>query len=255
MPTPKQSKVLSQKTKPVINSTQKQSHQLQQGVRKYGLQRFKDKTHPQMWRVNAHGGHFAKLGPMGELGDDVIIQVDLNPKYRKMIEDGIFGKSFSVIKVYHLFYNAVYMDVRNETDKWIDIKVPADSNDLRKSMHDAIRSKGGSNIRNFPFMVVLNTRGIEYAKVVNKMKEKFIKHKGTHTYDYGKSGNLLDDMGAVKGWYDWILLMSRTKARTLFKTFIQNDIMPIISNIAIKLGLKNTDIYNAARQMFTVKYL
>lgn len=194
---------------------------------------------------------------MGELGDDVIMDIDLNYRAKQMIESGLFGREMTQKMLIVALYNSVYRVLRAYINKWIDVKVPSDTEALRESMKNALTPAGGSKVevnQGFPMLVIMNTRGIDYAKVVNKMPSSALQHPGNHWYTTGRTGNVLDDEEAQTGWYNWILLMGRNEAQRLFRNFIRNDVVPMITPVAASLGMNGTQIYNAARQMFSATF-
>jgi hypothetical protein len=229
------------------------THEFQKKIHKRGLKELKAGTHPQQWRATAHKGKYSKLGPMGELGDDVICEIGISRIGAQMLNGKII-KELNYTNLFRILRNSVYEPLKQAINAWIDIKVPADTEELRQSMKNALTPSGGSQTNSMPLLIILNTRGIPYASVVNKMPSEAVKHPGNHASSIGRYGATLDDPGAISGWYNWVLLQGRTKARALFNQFIKSDVQNIISPFATQLGLKGSAVYNSARQMFTAVF-
>ncbi|MHA1382350.1 MAG: hypothetical protein ACTSR3_01190 [Candidatus Helarchaeota archaeon] len=188
-------------------------------------------THSQMWRVsgieqprNKIIGKGANLGAMGELGDDVIIYVVPTDTFEDLIEQGFIKKKW----VYRKFYNIVYRPLKNYVLAYINTWVPSDRGNLRKSMARSLTKRGGSIIGDFPFLMMLNTRGVEYANVVNNMPTSWLKHggrgdihpmMGRRVKSRHPPNKVLYDPKAIHHFYDFILLNGRKKAKTLYKSF------------------------------------
>jgi hypothetical protein len=229
-------------------------------IRKAGVRNLLQGTHPQQYRQTAPTpsknlqGPLATLGPMGELGDDVIMEIDLSYAGKQTINQRL-SRDLNVTNIFRELRNNVYEPLREYIEKWIDIKVPSDTTELRNSMKNAMKPSGGSRTNGFPMLVIMNTAGVDYAKVVNNMTDLMLKHPASHHRNIGRFGAPLDDKGAVKGFYDWIVLMGRNKAVKLFQDYVKNIVQPIVKPVANMLGITGSLVYNTARQLFTVKFL
>jgi hypothetical protein len=242
------------------NKYTKTTAAVNKAVRKAGVRNLRQGTHPQQWRGGAItgarkriGGAGGRLGQMKPLGPDTMCEINLSDEGERILKLG-FTRDLTLKHVFGLIYNQIYKELREYTDKWIEVKVPSDTENLRKSMHNAMLPSGGSNTDNFPLYVEMNTNGIEYAGVVNKMPTEWLQHPGSHWYNKGRFGQDLEDEGAETGWYNWIVLMGRTKAQTLFQTFLKNTMQRLLRPIAPALGVSGNGIYNEARSMFSARF-
>jgi hypothetical protein len=227
-------------------------------IRKVGVKQLKAGTHPQQWRqtgatpAKTLSGHGAKLGPMGELGDDVILEVGLTMEGERLLK--IRAPEWSLNNIKTLFRNEVYDPLQEHVDQKIDLWVPMDTGELRNSMHNALTPSGGSKTNDFPFKILLNTEGIPYAKPVNNMPSDWLQHPGGHFINRGRFGGSLLDEDAKKGWYNLVLVNGRSEARKLVEGFIRDTIQDLIRTNAGKLGVFG-NYYQKARSMFSIKYL
>lgn len=227
----------------------------QKAVRKVGLKALRSGTHPQQWRnYNAPGqravaGPGATLGPMGELGDDVILEVSLTPMAQADLRAKSYGKEFTLTAIQREFWQQVINPLRERTERKIDIWVPRDSGDLAESMKNALYPAGGSKDRGFPYLFILNTKDIPYAKVVNAMPAKWLKHPARyHRNKSSRTGNSLNDPSAIKGFYNITLLFARNLAKDLMKNYFNY----LKSFTTWKVGQSQAHI--AARQLLSVRY-
>ncbi len=90
--------------------------------------------------------------------------------------------------------------------------VPKDTGDLRKSLIDSLRK---SNTHGLQLKMSLDTGNIQYANVVNNMPDRMLRHP----HPGGRLG--LNDPKAQKGWFQFIDMLLNTRARKLFKVFIE----------------------------------
>lgn len=187
--------------------------------------------HPDDWRVEGIEGPRKKiigaggrLGPMGELGQSLIFSIHVTEYGKKLMLRGI--REFTKTRVWKTFTNLVYdpLQVRmgDKVDKW----VPADTKRLRQSMKASITPAGGSHVEMLDmigpngFTVLLGTPGIKYAKVVNRMPERWLRHPGKHSPGTrGRTGKTLSDPQARKGWYNLVLLDSRSFVKSRMSIF------------------------------------
>lgn len=179
------------------------------------------------------------LGPAGELGSDIIIKMSRSLKFPRIVKL-LGGSKTSVLE---LLRQDIYEPLIRYVSQRINRYAPRDTGNLRRSLMASIRTQPTQILR-FPFRVVLNTRGVDYAKVVNRMPTSWLKHPGSHTSTskVGKLGKSitvrqLHDPDAVKGWYNFILKDARDRAKKLFSSF-----------------LTKTGDYNLSRQMFHVRF-
>ncbi|MHA1440253.1 MAG: hypothetical protein ACTSPK_00125 [Candidatus Heimdallarchaeota archaeon] len=202
-----------------------------QDVRSNRLQEFRQGTHTQMWRVDEIIGarqqiigHGANLGAMGELGDDTILYVVDTDIFKELIDQKFIKKKW----VYRKLYSIVYKPLKTQLLSLINAWVPSDEGDLRRAIAKSITQRGGSQIHGFPFLVMLNSRGVEYGKVVDKMPTSWLKHGGSgdvhhllgrRTRSRHPPHNPLRDPKAIQGFYGFILLSGRKKAKKLYKKF------------------------------------
>ena len=216
---------------------QRQINIPEQVQRKKGMGLFKALSHPQQWRVetitgtrNKIEGDFATLGPMGALGDDVICEIILNYSLLQTFVTGIANiKEETIIRV---MKNVLFQPVATYLHTKIDILAPLKSQALRKSLHNAVNN---SMMKGAPYRLVLNTDGVDYASVVNKMP----------TSSLIKSGMA---PGAKKGWYNLLLLEGRNKSKTSFTAMVKSIASLFPAGMAKRYF--NRTSYNLARSLF-----
>ena len=229
-------------------------------VQKAGQRSLRGGTHPQQsFRGGTSGPRKkltspgAKLGPMGELGDDVIFEVGLREGVLEAYRLLGAPRSFNKTAFWRDLRNMVYIPFQIFMDKRIESWPPSDTDDLRKSLHNSITASGGSNIRSFPFQVVLNTRGIPYAGPVNKMPVSWTRHKGSHPPTKNSLGTgFLNDPNTKKGFYDLLLLNGRNIAVKLMKDFLQAQAAKLPSTF--QLPGKKRNRFNLVKSLFQIKY-
>ena len=208
--------------------------------------RYKTGTHPQMWRVTKHNKAGSKLGPMGPLGDDVVIEVRLKYDIYKVVPD------ISQQYLIGTLGSRVQEPLLDELYTKLNIWVPKDTGALRRSIRSRMDNSTASLKQistTKPWRMVIGTPDIEYAKPVNKMPADWLKHKPQPSRFPGFT---MDDPAAVKGWYDWLLRDGRRKAQNLFRDYLKGTIEPIIKKAAPLLGIKN--VINFTKGIFIVKY-
>jgi len=243
-----------------FNRTKTIPRKISSEVRKYGRQNLKAGTHPQQWRQTSPTpaqvlqGPGATLGPMHELGDDVMIYCGLSYQGEQFLVSKI-ARELNVMNFTRLFRNEVYEKLRVYVNKWIAIKVPMDTEDLRNSMRNAMTPSGGSLTNKYPFEILMNTKGIPYASVMNEAPEAWLRHPASYHRNIGRFGAPLNDPRAVKGWYNWIVLMGRQYAEKLFKAFVKSTIQPLIKPFGPLIGVSGIGVYHLARSIFTVRFL
>lgn len=245
--------------------------QAQAATRKQRQKQFRAGTHPQQWwRVkDIRGarkkilGTGANLGPMGELGDEIIIQLKLSFGYNlveKVLPD------LSRDKVWKLIQENVYVPLAVELDKkifkWVPVMSGALSDSIRKSMtpDSSIITKEAFLQTNM-FEVVLNTKGIPYGKPVNKMPKRYTVHPASH-HPNRRNGYSLYDPSAEPGFFNLLVVHGRNYAKALFIAFMRNNFVPVIKKAlagitALKtmLGLNiNANPYNIAQSLIEVRY-
>lgn len=200
-------------------------------IRKNRRKEFREGTHSQQdWRVKSVEGTRQKvtgaganLGAMGELGDDVVIYISMGNAYKEIMNMKIIKKSWLLNTFKRLVYTPLKRHLLAEINAW----VPSDSDTLRKAIAKSITQRGGSQLKGFPFLVMLNSRGVKYGKPVNKMPTSWLKHGGAGDVHalLGRrtksrhDGHVLSDKKAISGFYNWILMSGRKKAEKLFPIF------------------------------------
>lgn len=223
--------------------TQRKGYKLRQATHKFGQKQLKQGTHPQMWRA---GGPGSRLGPMGELGDDVIIEIFLKPKAQQLVNA---TREISMRKIKTGIKQTIYNPLEKYLYGRIDLDVPSDTENLRKQIkgriNDAIITIDQISTTS-PFRVVLGTPNVPYAGPVNRMPTSWLQH----TSGTGRQGDPLNDPNAKKGWYNLTLLNGRNRAMRLYKDFIRNDIVPMLRTVKA-LGAAPSAV---ARAMFKVKF-
>lgn len=184
------------------------------------------KGHPQQWRVERVEGPRKKiigaggrLGPMGELGQTVLFSVHVTDYGRRLLERRI--RDFSKNKVWRSLTQMVYNPLQTRLEQKVDKWVPKDTGRLRGSLKASITPAGGSTVEIVDMMsgrgftVLLATPGIKYAKVVNRMPTKWLQHPGPRhgAGETGRTGRTLNDPDAKTGWYNLLVLDSRSFIR------------------------------------------
>jgi len=122
-------------------------------------------------------------------------------------------------------------------------------------MRNAMTPSGGSLTNKYPFEILMNTKGIPYASVMNEAPEAWLRHPASYHRNIGRFGAPLNDPRAVKGWYNWIVLMGRQYAEKLFKAFVKSTIQPLIKPFGPLIGVSGIGVYHLARSIFTVRFL
>lgn len=173
------------------------------------------------------------LGEMGELGDDLVLEVRVNKAAADVFTQKAVPSALYLENIRHALLNQVYKPLKRFMDNYIELYVPHDTGDLQQAMKDAITHKGGSQIsrltKNEPFRVILNTKGIEYAAVVNKMPREWLVHAAVwhRNYSYREGKHELYDPDARKRWYNFVLVNAQNEAERLYKAFINSYLVPI----------------------------
>jgi len=215
-----------------------------QAERKARVKQFKKGTHPQMWRKKRSGGAGSKLGPMGELGDDVIIEVTPRARFDTV-------KEISKNKVIGMITTMIHRPLSKYMNDKINIWVPSELGKLRDSIESRLKVSTAT-LKPFtqtqPYRMVIGTPGVPYAAPVNKMPTSWLQHRGS----VGRFGVARNDPNARKGWWNLLLVNGRNLAQRVYKDFINNGIVPLIRPLKGVLGIKN--VTNFARSLFTVKY-
>lgn len=225
-----------------MTKARRQPNWFQDALTRTRARTFSQGTHPQQRRTAA-GRH---LGPMRELGDDIIISTNLTLNGLTLIGQGAYIPINKIESLYRR--NVIDPLVKYMIDR-IRIDVPKDTGDLQDSM---IASLGPSfsKKRSFPFQIVLNTKGISYANPVNNMPASWIKH----TSGTGKFGASLYDPTAKNNWYQLVRLNGRNRAKKLHLAFIKNDLQPLVRKVATIFGIPAKSIYFFTVNMFNTKY-
>jgi len=222
-----------------------------------GQQALRAGWHPQMWRRRIW------LGPIGEFGDDIILQIKPTDIGLHLLQSG--SKVISETNILKLIQRYIYKPLIKFSYAYIGMVrtndpngvVPEDSGTLRRTMQKAMTNDGGSNINSLTgktgFLVVMNTAELRYSKPVNQMPTEWLEHPGIHPPWRMKSrhdGHKLYDPNATSGWYDDVLSKSRNKARILYNNFIAG-FTPMISPFAGALGISPNMFAN---MIFTVRF-
>ena len=218
----------------------RQLNKVEQALRKIGLDLMKLGIHPQEWRVDAVTGARKKvtgfgatLGPMGSLGDDVILEILLNTgiitQLRSLKIDISVGKLEAIIR--SELMNPLLHYLRQKINVWAPLRTGA----LRTSLLNSLIS---STTSSFPFRLVLKTQGIAYAGPVNKMPQMWLRRSGTTPQ-------------ARKGWYNLLLLNGRNKAKKLLSAMVKH-VATLLPKPIIKLYFPRRTSWNLARALFRV---
>lgn len=227
-------------------------------VREHGRKALKQGTHPQMWRARGPGG---KLGPMGEMGEDVILEVTFIPG--KLIKLGPSGPVKDIIaslkrSIETNFARGVHRPLEELIISKINTWVPMDTGNLRKQMiavtYNASATVDGMK-EGKTYRMTAGTPGVKYASVVNKMPVTWLKHPAGYHRNIGRQKDPLNDPLAKEGWYDLTVLNARNKAKQLFPDFLTNTVVPILKPLEKIRGSGIKSAHNYARTLFTVKYL
>jgi len=208
--------------------------------RKQGLAKMRARTHSQMWRVSkitgarkkVHGAG-ATLGPMGSFGDNVILELDINRALLKTLQK--YKVPITAGKLLNLARTQVLMPVKTKILEDINKWVPRDTGKLRNSMRNAVRS---SPISTFPVRLVINTRGVDYAKPVNRMPQIWLRHA--------------KDPQARKGWFNLVLLDGRNLAKKKFPQLVSHT-ATLLPRKFIKTIFPRRTLYNVARSLYKFK--
>jgi len=217
------------------------------GAHKAG-QKIRQKAKGQPGRAKVTPYH-RNLGPMGELGMDIIIEVAITDDL-----DKYKVREFNYKNVATLLESILYEPLREYlmgpgrggVSGLINTTAPRDTGALREALEDGVED-GLNSIDDFqkkvgPFSVKLGTPKIPYAKPVNKMPTTWLRHpkqslQRSHL-NVGRRGKKLKDPDARSGWYNLILLNGRNKAKRLYDNFI-NQIVSILAPIKAQFNTKN----------------
>ena len=93
----------------------------------------------------------------------------------ELIKENIIKKNW----VFRKLYSMVYKPLKTHLLSLINAWVPSDEGDLRRAIAKSVTQRGGSQLKGFPFLVMLNSRGVEYGKVVDNMPTSWLKHGGS----------------------------------------------------------------------------
>jgi len=207
-----------------------------------------------------------KLGPMGELGDDIVI--DLRPtafffqfpnawkQARSLFPKKITGRApLSVNIVRGLVQIAIHNPLMKYVEGRIDIDFPMDTGNLRTRTVDYLKDSITSLTKmdlNTPYVVVFGTPDVEYASPVNKMPTAWLQHPGIHGPSVGRTGLGLDDPKSKRGFYNLTLLNGRNRAKRLYDVdFLRGEIVPRIRDFAKAI---NKSPISVAKRMFRVRF-
>lgn len=188
------------------------------------------------------------LGPMGELGWDLIIEVQMTDDIKQL---GIREMSYKNVtrileaEVYEPLREYLMGPGRGGHSGLINTQAPRDTGALREALEDGIED-GLNTLDDFedrtgPFKVQIGTPNVPYAKPVNQMPTTWLRHPRASSTNIGRRGKRLRDPEARSGWYNLILLNGRNKARKLYDTFIRSMIN-IMNPIKSQYNLKNLSL-------------
>jgi hypothetical protein len=224
-------------------------------VHDFGKKQLKRGTHPQMWRAAGPGG---RLGPMGPLGDDVIIEIKFKPAMKSAWDLTKLNETETKTAI----EDAIFTPLEEYLKSKIKVWVPKDTGNLRRQLLATVSNSFAtidhvSTAR--PFRVSIGTPGVEYANVVNKMPTRWLQHPGTHPPGTkGRRRKPLNDPEARRGWYNLLLLNGRREARSLYKDFLKNHIVVLITKPASakvkKINPFKKNPNSKVRTLFTVKF-
>jgi len=168
----------------------------------------------------------AKRSISGEMGPDIVLQVYLTPYGQRLARYGMIRR-FTKTNIWRIISNAVYIPIRFSIQAQIWILAPADTKRLRKSLVASISPAYTYTHLEIPFLtdpnikftVSLGTPGIYYARHVNDMPTRWLRHPSSHHKNRGRTGRFLFDPFAETNWYDKILIIGRNTAKQRWSVF------------------------------------
>lgn len=236
------------------------------GAHKAG-QKIRQKAKGQPGRAKVTPYH-RNLGPMGELGMDIVIEVSITDDL-----DQYQIREFNYKNVATILESTIYEPLREYlmgpgrggVSGLINTTAPRDTGALRESLEDGVEA-GLPSIDDFqkkvgPFSVKLGTPEIPYAKPVNKMPTTWLRHPKQSAQrahlNVGRRGKKLKDPEARSGWYNLILLNGRNKARRLYDAFIK-EIITLLAPLKVRIAKSKKgaviDTRNLAMKIFKVRF-
>ncbi|MHC4648230.1 MAG: hypothetical protein ACYTBJ_22450, partial [Planctomycetota bacterium] len=162
-------------SKKIINRSRTAKAALQRRLNQLAIQRRKSRV------ARGLPAGRRNLGPMGELGDDIIFSVDITGHYDRLVENGGTGVGRILRRkgldtssdVYRSIWGNVYFPLQQTATTQINTNAPKMTGKLRKAMKESIKVPLAGS---FPLVMILNTAGVDYAKPVEKMPSTWLKH-------------------------------------------------------------------------------
>jgi hypothetical protein len=231
--------------------------------------------HPQPFRVAEvafpnTAPEFAELGSTATLPNTVLFELNVSPFFWQNLTSSDSNNPLQNVQLrdlLHIWQRVFYKPFITYMNSEIGITgavhglVPSRSDTLRKALKESLTTKGGSNTESFPIMIVVNAGGLEYARPVNAMPSKSLRHMG----EMGRTGQkpyktvFMFDPRATKGWWGLIQENGRKKIRKLFVAFLQEvakiDYVKKMAKYQMALNqlrgiMKRVTAYNVAQMMF-----
>jgi hypothetical protein len=204
--------------------------------------------HPQPWRLTKHGGRFAQLGAMGSHESEIIVAIQLQPQvlnlYDQVTRYQSVGSKLTESGLLNSIREKFYEPLRNQLMGYMKSIVPFDTGRLLNSMELALaggRGGGGqssatSQLNNLnPFLVILNTGKVEYAKVVTGMGTNVAHNGNKKSYRVGRivrqSPHLLNDPSARPDYFQQSVDQGRRFAQNWWNLYVQNILIPILKPV------------------------
>lgn len=213
------------------------STQIQRLQRKIGIQKLKQGTHTQQWRLEglegtrqAMVGAFAKLGPAGGTGPDYVMKIDFTYSifnYYRSAGGTLLIQDFVVE-----FSKAIH-HVMSELHQKIEIYVPLGDDipskghsggTLRRTLHNSVNAAYSTS---FPMSVQLDASSLDYSGPANQMPTRSLQRSGRAP-------------GARRWWYNLLLLHGRNEAKKAILNVMKklgSQIDPqVLSNLGLRSG-------------------
>lgn len=231
--------------------------------------------HPQPYRVAEVdfpnvAPEFSKLGSTATLPNTVLFELNLSPYFYKNLTSYDMDNPLHSSQIQDLIYLwnrsfykpfIEYMNYEIGTDNSVHGYVPSRSGDLRTALKLSLTNQGSSKTTTFPILIVINAGGLEYARPVNEMPSKNLRHMGemgwTGKKPYKKV--FMFDPRATQHWWGLLQTNGRKKAKKLFTKYLQEvakiDYVKKMAQYEIMLNslngvTKRITAYNIAQKMF-----
>ena len=213
---------------------------------------------------------FSELGSSATLPNTVLFELNLSEFYWQNLTSSDSNNPLQNSQLNELLYiwNKIfykpfleYMKYEIGIDNAVHGLVPSRSGELRRVMNLSLTNGGGSKTNTFPILIVINTGGLDYARPVNEMPSKNLRHMGemgwTGQKPYKKV--FMFDPRATKGWWGLVQTNGRKKAEKLFYSYLKEisklDYVKKMATYLMALyalsGVsKRVTAYNVAQMMF-----